>query len=32
MVHHSNDELVPYANSRIEFENFSTAGAKKHVS
>lgn len=31
MVHHGNDELVPYANSRVAFESFSTAGAKRYV-
>jgi len=31
MVHHGKDELVPYANSRVAFESFSTAGAKKYV-
>lgn len=32
MVHHGADELVPYANSRVAFESFSTAGAKRYVS
>lgn len=31
MVHHGNDELVPFANSQIAFDSFSTAGAKSHV-
>lgn len=31
MVHHVNDELVPFANSRVAFDSFSTAGAKRHV-
>lgn len=28
MIHHRNDELVPYANSQTAFDAFSTAGAK----
>ena len=31
MVHHGDDELVPFANSQIAFDSFSTAGAKRHV-
>lgn len=31
MVHHGNDELVPFANSQVAFDSFSTAGAKSHV-
>jgi len=32
MVHHGNDELVPFANSRVAFDSFSSAGAKRYVS
>lgn len=32
MIHHRNDELVPYANSQIAFDAFSTAGAKMRTS
>jgi pimeloyl-ACP methyl ester carboxylesterase len=32
MIHHLNDELVPFANSQVAFNAFSTAGAKNHVS
>jgi hypothetical protein len=31
MIHHVNDDLVPYANSQVAFNAFSTAGAKNHV-
>jgi Secretory lipase len=31
MYHHRNDDLVPYANSQVAFNAFSTAGAKKHI-
>lgn len=31
MVHHGDDELVPFANSQVAFDSFSTAGAKRHV-
>jgi len=31
MVHHRNDELVPYSNSQVAFDAFSTAGAKSHT-
>ena len=31
MYHHRSDDLVPYANSQIAFNAFSTAGAKKHA-
>lgn len=31
MYHHRNDELVPYANSQVAFDAFSTAGAKKRT-
>jgi hypothetical protein len=30
MYHHRSDELVPYANSQIAFEAFSTVGGKNH--
>ena len=30
MYHHRSDELVPYDNSQVAFDAFSTAGAKKH--
>lgn len=30
MYHHRSDELVPYSNSQVAFDAFSTAGAKKH--
>ncbi len=32
MYHHRSDELVPYGNSQVAFNAFSTAGAKKWVS
>lgn len=32
MVHHGDDELVPFANSQVAFNSFSTAGAKRNVS
>lgn len=32
MIHHRNDELVPYANSQVAFDVFSTAGAKMRIS
>lgn len=32
MFHHLNDELVPFANSQVAFNAFSTAGAKQRVS
>jgi hypothetical protein len=32
MIHHVNDDLVPFANSQVAFNAFSTAGAKNHVS
>jgi Secretory lipase len=32
MYHHKSDELVPYGNSQVAFNAFSTAGAKKWVS
>jgi predicted esterase len=31
MIHDVNDDLVPYANSQVAFNAFSTAGAKNHV-
>jgi len=31
MYHHRSDDLVPYSNSQIAFDAFSTAGAKKHT-
>jgi Secretory lipase len=31
MIHHRNDELVPYGNSQAAFNAFSTAGAKNHI-
>ena len=31
MYHHKSDELVPYANSQIAFNAFSTAGAKSKI-
>lgn len=31
MIHHKSDELVPYANSQVAFNAFSTAGAKSHA-
>jgi hypothetical protein len=31
MIHHKSDELVPYGNSQVAFDAFSTAGAKNHV-
>lgn len=31
MFHNPNDELVPYANSQVAFDAFSTAGAKRRV-
>lgn len=31
MYHHRSDELVPYANSQVAFNAFSTAGAKKRT-
>ncbi|MDA8413034.1 MAG: hypothetical protein M0023_04510 [Desulfobacteraceae bacterium] len=30
MIHHKNDELVPYGNSQAAFNAFSSAGAKNH--
>jgi hypothetical protein len=32
MIHHNSDDLVPYANSQVAFDAFSTAGAKNHIS
>jgi hypothetical protein len=32
MFHHRSDDLVPYGNSQVAFNAFSTAGAKKWVS
>lgn len=32
MLHHPADDLVPYANSRVAFDTFSSAGAKRWVS
>jgi hypothetical protein len=31
MIHHRSDDLVPYGNSQVAFNNFSTAGGKSHV-
>jgi hypothetical protein len=31
MYHHRSDELVPFANSQVAFDAFSTAGAKNHT-
>jgi len=31
MYHHRSDDLVPYANSQVAFDAFSTAGAKNHT-
>ncbi|MBT1072405.1 lipase family protein [Pelotalea chapellei] len=31
MSHHRSDELVPYGNSQVAFNSFSTAGAKNHT-
>jgi hypothetical protein len=31
LYHHKSDDLVPYANSQIAFNAFSTAGAKSHT-
>jgi len=31
MYHHRNDELVPYANSQVAFNAFSSVGAKMHI-
>jgi hypothetical protein len=31
MYHHRSDDLVPYANSQVAFNAFSTAGAKNHT-
>jgi len=31
MIHHKSDELVPYGNSQVAFNAFSSAGAKNHV-
>lgn len=31
MIHHKNDELVPYGNSQAAFNAFSTAGAKNRI-
>lgn len=31
MYHHKNDELVPYGNSQVAFDAFSTAGAKNRT-
>jgi len=31
MIHHKSDDLVPYSNSQVAFNAFSTAGAKNHV-
>ncbi len=31
MYHHRSDELVPYSNSQVAFNAFSTAGAKNHT-
>jgi dienelactone hydrolase len=30
MVHHQSDELVPYGNSQVAFDAFSSAGGKRH--
>ena len=32
MIHHKDDDLVPFANSQVAFDAFSTAGAKQFVS
>jgi predicted esterase len=32
MIHDVNDDLVPYNNSQVAFNAFSTAGAKNHIS
>ena len=32
MIHHKDDDLVPFANSQVAFNTFSTAGAKQFVS
>ena len=32
MIHHKDDDLVPFANSQVAFNAFSTAGAKRFVS
>lgn len=31
MYHHKGDELVPYGNSQVAFDSFSTAGKKNHI-
>jgi pimeloyl-ACP methyl ester carboxylesterase len=31
MIHHRGDDIVPYGNSQVAFNAFSTAGAKKHL-
>jgi len=31
MIHHRSDDLVPYGNSQVAFDAFSTAGAKNHI-
>jgi pimeloyl-ACP methyl ester carboxylesterase len=31
MYHHRSDELVPYANSQVAFDAFSSVGAKMHI-
>jgi dienelactone hydrolase len=31
MYHHRSDELVPYANSQVAFDAFSTVGGKNHL-
>lgn len=31
LYHHRNDELVPYSNSQVAFDAFSTAGAKNRI-
>jgi len=31
MYHHRSDDLVPYANSQVAFDAFSSAGAKNHI-
>jgi hypothetical protein len=31
MIHDMNDDLVPYANSQVAFNAFSSAGAKNHI-
>ena len=30
-IHHRNDKLIPYGNSQIAFNSFSSVGAKKHT-